>query len=140
MPELALLAYMYPNAVITMDSAFYFYGLTDVIPEKCDLATDRDAAKISDSRVKQYYYPSNYFHGGIEDADYIGYKISIYNKEKMLVELLRYKSKLSLDYYKEIILNYRKILPQLNIQRIQDYAMDAPKSNMILETLQMEVL
>jgi predicted transcriptional regulator of viral defense system len=39
-PELALLSWKYPKAVITMLSAFYHYGLTDVIPEVCDLATD----------------------------------------------------------------------------------------------------
>ena len=71
---------------------------------------------------------------------YKGYSIRIYGKERMLVELLRYKSKLSFDYYKKVLLNYRKILPQLNIQEIQDYAMEAPKSSKIMETLQMEVM
>lgn len=71
---------------------FYFYGLTDAIPD-----------------------------------------------EWMLIELVRYKSKLPFEYYKEIILNYRKILPTLNIQKIQDYALLAPKSNKVLEILQMEV-
>lgn len=58
----------------------------------------------------------------------------------MLIELLRYKSKFPFDYYKEIILNYRKILPRLNIQMIQDYAFAAPKSGKVLDTLRMEVL
>lgn len=58
----------------------------------------------------------------------------------MLIELVRYKSKLPFDYYKEIILNYRKLLPRLDIQKIQDYALMAPKSNKVLEILQMEVL
>lgn len=58
----------------------------------------------------------------------------------MLIEVLRYKSKLPFDYYKEIVLHYRKILPQLDIQKIQDYALIAPKSNKIIETLQMEVM
>ena len=57
----------------------------------------------------------------------------------MLIELARYKSKLPFDYYKEIVLNYRKILPRLDIQKIQDYALIAPKSNKVLETLQLEV-
>lgn len=52
---------------------------------------------------------------GIEIADYKGYDIRIYNKERMLIELVRYKSKLPFDYYKEIILNYRKLLPRLDI-------------------------
>lgn len=139
-PEIAMFVYKYPNAVVTMKSAFYFHGLTDVIPDECDLATTRDATKIKDERVKQYFIPDDFFAEGIEIADYKGYDIRIYNKERMLIELVRYKSKLPFDYYKEIILNYRKLLPRLDIQKIQDYALMAPKSNKVLEILQMEVL
>ena len=139
-PELAVLAYQHPNAVVTMHNAFYMHGLTNVIPDEYDLATDRDAAKIKDSRVRQYFIPSDFFTQGIVDTDYKGYPIRIYNKERMLIELLRYKTKLPYDYYKEILLNYRRIIPQLNIQEIQDYAYDAPKSGKIMETLQTEVL
>ena len=96
-PEIAIVSFKYPNAVVTMGSAFYLYGLTDVIPD-------------------------------------------VISKERMLVELLRYKSKLSYDFYKEVVLNYRKILPTLNIQEIQDLALDAPKSAKVLDLLQSEVL
>ncbi len=139
-PEIAVFAYMYPNAVLTMRSAFSFYNLTDVIPDKCDLATKRDAAKIRNRRVKQYFVSDEFFEEGIEMTEYKGYSIRIYNRERMLIELVRYKSKLPFDYYKEIILNYRKILPQLNIKKIQDYALASPKSGKVMETLQMEVL
>ena len=139
-PELAVLAFQYPHAVVTMNSAFYMHGLTDVIPDKYDLATERNAAKIRDKRVKQYFYPSDFFDQGIEATDYRGFPIRIYDKERMLIELLRYKSKLPFDYYKEILLNYRRMMPQLDMQALQDYAYNAPKSGMIMETLQMEVL
>ena len=132
--------YKYPNSVLTMKSAFYFHGLTDVVPDECDLATDRDAAKIHDQRVKQYFVQVDFFSKGIEKQNYKGYTINIYNKERMLIELARYKSKLPYDYYKEILLNYRRLLPTLNIQKIQDYALAAPKSNKIMEILQAEVL
>lgn len=139
-PEIAVFAYKYPNAVLTMKSAFFFYGLTDVIPDECDLATKRDAAKIKDKKVKQYFIADDFFNKGIETAKYKDYDIQIYSRERMLIELVRYKSKLPFEYYKEIIPNYRKLVPQLNIQKIQDYALMAPKSNKVLETLQMEVL
>jgi len=139
-PELAVLAYQYPKAVLTMQNAFYLHGLTDVIPEKYDFATDRNAAKIRDKRVRQYYAPSYFFKQGAVQTEYKGYLIRIYNRERMLIELLRYKSKLPFDYYKEILLNYRKIVPQLNMQAVQDYAYEAPKSGKIFETLQTEVL
>lgn len=139
-PELAVAAFKYPNAVITMRSAFYFHGLTDVIPDIIDLATERNAAKIMDKRVRQYFIPGNFFKEGIEHKEYKGYMISVYNKERMLVELIRYKPKLPYDYYKEIILNYRRILRTLDIQEIQDLALAAPKSNKVFEILQAEVL
>ena len=139
-PELALLLYKYPNAVVTMHNAFYMHGLTDVIPDEYDLATDRDSAKIHDKRVKQYFYPKDSLYMGVEEKEYKGYSIPIYGLERMLVELIRYKTKLSFDYYKEIILNFRRLLPKMNVQKIQDYALSVPKSNKILETLQMEVL
>ena len=66
--------------------------------------------------------------------------INIYDRERLLIELIRKKKQIPFDYYKEVLLNYRKILPQLDIQAIQDYAMEAPKSNKIMETLQMEVM
>ncbi len=62
------------------------------------------------------------------------------HKERLLIELLRYKSKLPFDLYKEVLLNFRKIITQLNMQDIQDYAMAVPKRKMIMEALQMEVL
>ena len=139
-PHIAVLSFKYPNAVVTMHSAFYMYGMTDVIPDDYYLATDRDAAKIHENGVRQYFMPKNFFSQGISEIDYKGYKIPIYSKERMLIELLRYKSKLPLDYYKEIILNYRRIMSRLNVQEIQDYALESPKSGKVVETLQMEVL
>ena len=43
----------YPNAVVTLQSAYYYYELSDSIPEVFHLATDRDASKIYDERIVQ---------------------------------------------------------------------------------------
>lgn len=139
-PENAIISHRYPLGVITLLSAFYHYGLTDVIPEVCDLATSRNAAKIRDVRVKQYFVPDAVlYQGAIVDQEH-DYPIRIYSKERLLIELLRYKNKLPFDLYKEVLLNFRKIMPSLNMQDIQDYAMAVPKQKMIMEALQMEVL
>lgn len=139
-PQLAVLAYRYPNAVVTMRNAFYIYGLTDVIPDKYDLATDRNASKITCGDIRQYFAPSSFLEQGAETVDYKGYPIHIYNRERMLVELLRYKNKLPFDYYKEVLHGFREIFSQLDIEAIQDYVSQAPKSGKIMETLQAEVL
>ena len=139
-PFLAVLAYKYPNAIVTMHTAFYLHGLTDVIPEEYDLATGRDDSKIRETDVNQYFVQENFLRTGVETMEYKGYTLQIYSKERMLIELLRYKSKLPYDYYKEILLNYRRSMPNLNIQKIQDYALESPKSARVLELLQTEVL
>jgi hypothetical protein len=139
-PYLALLHFKYPNAIVTMSTAFYLHGLTDVIPDCYDLATDRDAVKIRDKKVRQFFLQREVCDLGSETMDYKGYEIRIFCKERMLIELIRYKSKLPMDYYKEILLNYRKMMPVLNVQLIQDYAVASPKSSRVLEILQTEVL
>ena len=138
--ELAIVSLKYPKAVLTMNSAFYYYNLTDTIPEKYYLATERGAAKISDSRVVQKFENSGTVRLGAVEFEKNGIQIHIYNKERMLLELLRNKTKLPFDYYKEVLNNFRKIIDTLNMQDIQDYAYELPKSRMILELFQLEVL
>ena len=139
-PENAMISHRYPRGVITLLSAFYHYGLTDVIPEVCDLATSRNAAKIRDPRVRQFFVPDEIlFLGAVTDQEH-DYPIRIYSRERLLIELLRYKNKLPFDLYKEVLLNFRKIISQLNMQDIQDYVIQMPKQKMIMEALQMEVL
>lgn len=138
--ELAVISMKYPNAIFTLNSAFYYHGLTDVIPDLYFLSTPKKAKKISDKRVKQKYENSAEFNLGVIQMTYNTTKIKIYNKERMLVELIRNKNKLPFDYYKEILLNYRKIIHDLDLRTIQEYAYVLPKTNMVLETLQMEVL
>ena len=41
MPELEVISFKYPYAIFTMNSAFYYYSLTDVIPDKYYLATTK---------------------------------------------------------------------------------------------------
>ena len=122
-----------------MNSAFYYHNLTDTIPDKYFLATDKDAAKISDNRVIQKYENSDILNLGIIQMKQDGAIIKIYNKERMLLELIRNKNNMPFDYYKEILNNYRKIVYNLNIRDIQDYADELPKNKMIMETLRLEV-
>lgn len=139
-PEYQIIAVKYPNAVFTMDSAFYYHGLTDVIPDRYYLMTGRGASKISDKRVVQSFENSEALYLGADYISYNGFDLRMYNKERMLLELLRNKNKLPFDYYKEILRSYRKIIDKLDMQGIQDMMPVLPKSGMIMELLETEVL
>ena len=111
----------YPNAVFTSDSAFYYYNLTDVIPQKYYLATNRKASKITDNKVKQIYMPEDKFDIGVTTIKVDGIKIKIYDKEKLLIELVKNSKNIPFDYYKEIINNYRSISDKLDMNKLSDY-------------------
>ena len=50
--ELEIIMKKYPNAILTLNSAFYYYGLTDTIPDHYYVATPKSNRKIEDVRVK----------------------------------------------------------------------------------------
>ena len=97
--ELEIISKKYSNAILTLNSAFYYYGLTDTIPSFYYVATPKNARKISDARVKQIYENSKAFYMGKTIINYDGIDIWIYNKERLLVELIRNKHKLSSFVY-----------------------------------------
>jgi len=139
-PELGIIMKKYPKAVLSGEYAFYCHGMTNIIPEKYDLATPSKSARLTDERVHQIYIKDDVFRLGIEEKEIDGAMVRIYDKERMLIELLRNKNTMPFDLYKEIIINYRDIIENLEIGRIQEYASIFPKSKMISKALDEEVL
>ncbi len=111
----------YPNAIITMDSAFYYYDLTDVIPQKTYLATNSHARKITNENVVQLFVDSKILNEGKITEKIDGELVNIYDKERLLVELIRKRNQIPFDYYKELISNYRSIVDELDMYKIEIY-------------------
>lgn len=89
------------------------------------------AAKLNDSRIRQEYVNDGVFSLGIEEKNVDGIIVRLYNVERMLIELLRHKNKLPYDHYKEMLLNYRERINNMEIQKIQEYVEVFPKRKMI---------
>ncbi len=129
----------YPNAIFTSDSAYYYYDLTDVIPDYFYLATKRSDSRINDKNIKQIFIPNDLFEFGKTQIEVESVKINIYDKERMLVELIRKKNLIPFDYYKEIITNYRKKIDTLDIYKIQEYISYYKNESSLYDTLMREV-
>ena len=102
--------------------------------------TDKDSSKIRDVRVTQSFDNSGHLMLGAVETNVEDTVVLMYNRERMLVELIRNKPKLPFDYYKEVIRNYREIVNELDIQAIQEYAEQLPKTALVKRVLRMEVL
>lgn len=138
--EVAIISKKYPDGIFTGEYAFYVYGLTDLIPEKYTLATKAKATALVDGRIEQIYTRDDLLNIGVIQMEVDGATIPIYDKERMIIELLRNKNKMPKDLYKEIIGTYRRIIESLEIWRIQEYLDIFPKSKMIKKAFDEEIL
>lgn len=100
--ELEIIGAKYPKAVFSGESAFYYHGLTDVIPDFYHLATVRTDGRIKDERVKQTFLKEDIFDMGQIKMSYHNTEICIYNLERMLIELVRFRGKLPLTITRKL--------------------------------------
>lgn len=138
--ELEIISAKYPRAIYTGESAFYYHSLTDVIPDYHYLATVRTDARIKDKRIKQTFLKEEIFEMGKVRMQYHNTEINIYSLERMLIELMRFRSRLPFDYYKEIVLSYRNKVEKMDIAKVEEYAEKFRNAGSLMDMIQMEVL
>ncbi len=137
--QLEYIVKKYPNSIFTSESAFFYLGLTDYIPSKYFLATKHNAKKIENDKIEQIFMANHFFETGKTEMNYNNVKINIYNKERMLIELIRNKNTIPFDYYKEIIINYREIEDEIDMSLLTDYLESFINGKNIFETIHREV-
>lgn len=119
--ELQIVQWKHPNAVMTFDSAYFYYDLTDTVPDFYYMATDHGARPIVDPLVRQYYLPMGTAGIGVTTIDYCGDKVRTFDLERLLIETARMKGKLAPDLYKEVVLSFRRRSNELQAYKIADY-------------------
>ena len=137
--EIEVLQARYPKAVLTLDSAYYYYDMTDEVPELYVLATADNAPRIKESNVRQVYVPCDALMVGAVKYDYEGETLQIYDIERLLVETARMKNLMPADLYKEVVLWYRANLGRLDSSKIGEYAVTFPHKDRIMSVIDAEV-
>lgn len=138
-PDVEIVLAKYPSSVLTLESAYYYYRMSDEIPDEYHLATDRKSAKITDVRVIQHFVPSGSLMMGAAETTVLDEHLRIYDKERLLIETMRYRSKLPYDLYREVIGSFREIRNELYGSRIDDYLKLLPRKDSLREAIRKEV-
>lgn len=138
--DVEMLLKRYPCAVVTMLSAYYYYGLTDNVPDKIHLAVERDGTKIRDEGVIEYFVPKGTGRIGVVDEELHGMALRIFDRERLLIETMRMRTKMPLDLYHEVVQSYRKCADTLYPAKIEDYLESFPRRNAIFDAIKREVL
>ena len=137
--ELEIIQWKYPNTIMTLGSAYFYYGLTDVIPTEYHMATESHARQIIDPIVRQYYMPEGTLAIGKTNIQYCGDDVRVYDLERLLIETARMKSKLPYDLYKEVITSFRNRINEILPARLQLYLRSFPKRGAIEDIIGEEV-
>ena len=137
--ELELIQARYPAAVVTLLSAYYYYDLTDHIPDKYHLALERGGTRIKDPNVIQHDVPVGTLRIGVDQREINGTSMRIFDRERLLIETIRMRTKLPYDLYREVIGNFRQVINDMYPAKMYDYLESFPKKDAIDRIIRSEV-
>ena len=124
-PEEVIIARLFPEAVIFLESALLHYYYTDRIPTAWQIAVDRDSEKsqydIEHPRVEPYYQVAKFLSIGVAVFEVQGIEVRIFDRDRTMCDIMRYEKKLEKEVFTNTVMRYIKD-PQKNIRRLFEYA------------------
>lgn len=122
-PEMLMVARKYPAAVICLVSALSFHDMTTQIPHAVDIAIpyQGNAPKSSYPLIRTFRFRDAIYEAGIETHDMQGVPLKVYNREKTLVDVFRFRNRVGMDVFLEALKMYANNHP-VNLSLIHEYA------------------
>lgn len=123
--EVELIAALFPDAMLCMESALYAYGYLKEKPYGWTLAVDKNTSKsrfkMDYPRIIPFYTEPEALVLGASTIELQGYSFGIYDKERLICDCLKYESKMNHDDFKTAIQAYIAD-PDKDISVLMDYA------------------
>jgi len=100
--EEVIIARLFPEAVIFLESALLYYGYTDRIPSAWQIAVDKNSKKtkydIDYPLIDPYYLEPNFVEAGIDTIRVENVEVRIYDRDRTTCDVLRYEKNLRKKY------------------------------------------
>lgn len=132
------IARKHPNAVFTLETACYCYGLLKEEPNIYKVATKQKDRKMKEENIKQIFMTDTLYYLGINTITFQNVAIQIYDLERLLIDVVRNKTNIEYNTYKQIIKSYQRLAKLLNKKRLAEY-LPFFKDPRILERIEREV-
>ncbi len=120
--ELVILFKKYPGCILTLESAFYYYELSEYKPKKVTVGTRRNFTRITMPNVEQFFYSNTRLDDNAIHYIKNGLEVNVFSRERLLVELIRNKKRFNQKYYKEVYENFLRISDSLDEKLVVKYA------------------
>ena len=136
--EATVIARLFPDAVISMESALQYYGYTDRTPSAWCLAVDKHSTKsrfnIDYPSGKPHYIPKEQMTLGVEMVNIEDTELKIFNRERVICDCLRQENKMDVEVFNKAIQAYIKE-PKKNVPRLMEYAKILRTENKVLKMI-----
>ncbi|WP_352418885.1 type IV toxin-antitoxin system AbiEi family antitoxin domain-containing protein [Proteiniborus sp.] len=123
--EEVIIARLFPESVIFLESSLFYYEYTDRIPSSWQIAVNKNSSKhqynIDYPLIKPYYLEPKFIEIGIDIIEIEGVEIRIYDRDRTICDVLRYETKLEVEVFTNAIKNYIKD-PKKNARNLFEYA------------------
>lgn len=125
MSEAALLTRLFPDAIMSMDTALFYYRYSDRTPLAWHLSVSKDSGKsrfkIDYPFTKPYYVEPSILELGVTSGEIDGNAVRIYDKERTICDCLRYSGKMDKEIFNKALRSYITD-GEKNIPRLSEYA------------------
>ena len=116
---------LFPDAVLCMNTALFYYGYSDRTPSEWHLAVDKDISKyrvkIDYPFVKTYFFESSLLNLGVTEGRIDLNIVRIYDRDRTICDCLRYMGKMDKEIFNKAIQGYVKDYKK-NIPNLMQYA------------------
>ena len=109
-PEEQLIATMYPDGVLTMESALFKYGYLKKKPLGWSIAisknTSKSRFKVEYPVVEPFYTEDEVLSLGVTTIPFADASIKIYTKDRLICDVIKYQEKMDREDFKEALRSY----------------------------------
>lgn len=119
--EASIIVSLFPDGILCLDTALLYYDYTDRTPSAWHIAVDsrsgRTRFNIDYPEVKPHFIEANRLELGVTEGVIDGITVKIYDRERVICDLLRRVNRMDGEIYNEAIKRYvhdgNKNIPRL---------------------------
>ena len=123
--EAAIVARLFPDGVLWLNTALFYYGYSDRTPMQWDIIISKNASpsrfEIDYPYVNPFFVPPERLSYGVSTIEIEGCTMKIFDRDRLICECLKYESDMDKETFNKAIQAYLAD-PKKNIKNLLAYA------------------
>jgi len=123
--EAAIVARLFPDGVLWLNTALFYYGYSDRTPMQWDIIISKNASRsrfeIDYPHVNPFFVPPERLSYGVRTIKVDGCTMKIFDRDRLICECLKYETDMDKETFNKAIQAYLAD-PKKNVKNLLAYA------------------